>query len=119
MKKFVKICDVTLQYSAQHLKSKTINYNHILTPSNKLYILDYLESARIDKFEIGSNKITKMKNTKEIVSMIDLMLPINLAIIVPSYNKYLELQNWKNIKRISNLSLIISCSSSFIKKILI
>lgn len=113
----VKICDVTLRDGIQNLKSNNNNPNIPL--NKKIQLIQLFGESNINRIEIGSNvshKIIEMKNTHELVSVLESKPKSNYYLLVPNYKKYLETINWSNIQSISHLSLITACSESFIKK---
>lgn len=114
--KFVRICDVTLRDGIQNLKSlKTIFSKNL-----KNDIIYRLNNSNITNIEFGSNvshKIKEMINTKDVLQSMNFdNLKSNLFLLVPNYNKYEELDNWINIKKVNRISLITACSETFVQK---
>jgi hydroxymethylglutaryl-CoA lyase len=116
LKNFVRICDVTLRDGIQNLKSP----NTIFSKNLKNNIISRLNNSNITNIEFGSNvshKIKEMVNTRDVLQSINFdNLKSNLYLLVPNYNKYEELNDWINIKKVNKISLITACSETFIQK---
>lgn len=116
LKNFVRICDVTLRDGIQNLKSS----NTIFSKNLKNNIIYRLNNSNITNIEFGSNvshKIKEMVNTRDVLQTINFdNLKSNLYLLVPNYNKYEELNDWINIKKVNKISLITACSETFIQK---
>jgi len=113
---FVRICDVTLRDGIQNLKST----NTIFSKNLKNDIIYRLNNSNINNIEFGSNvshKIKEMANTKDVLQSMNFdNLKSNLFLLVPSYNKYEELNSWVNISKVNRISLITACSETFVQK---
>ncbi len=116
LRNFVRICDVTLRDGIQNLKST----NTIFSKNLKNDIIYRLNNSNINNIEFGSNvshKIKEMANTKDVLQSMDFdNLKSNLFLLVPSYNKYEELNSWVNINKVNRISLITACSETFVQK---
>lgn len=116
LRNFVRICDVTLRDGIQNLKSA----NTIFSKNLKNDIIYRLNNSNITNIEFGSNvshKIKEMANTKDVLQSMNFdNLKSNLFLLVPNYNKYEELNSWVNINKVNRISLITSCSETFVQK---
>jgi isopropylmalate/homocitrate/citramalate synthase len=115
MKNLINICDVTLRDGIQNFKS----HKPIFSPFLKLHIMNRLKQSNIHNIEIGANvskKIIEMSNTKNVCESLDLFDVPNLYVLIPNYKKYREFIEWEKFDKVNSLSLLTSCSETFIMK---